>query len=54
MDFIAYFVIIASVSFLVFLFVPNKKQRDYVILTLLLVLGCLGGGVLALGQLGVA
>lgn len=53
MSFIAHFVLIVTGAFLVFLVVPNKQQRDYIIITLMMVISCLGGSILALGQLGI-
>lgn len=50
---ISYFVLIVTIAFFVFIFVPGKQQIDYVILTLMMIFSCLGGSILALNDLGV-
>jgi hypothetical protein len=51
--FIAYFVLLVSVALVVFMFTAasSKKERDYIILTILLLVDAIAGALLALNHL---
>lgn len=53
MNFVSYFVITVTIAFLMMFVLPQKKTRDYYILTILLILNTVAGSALAFNQLGI-